>query len=374
MAVMCRDAGLLTAGVPPRCQLSSDSYTPLLQAGFGEIRLGCRAYVQFLFQERLRDRQFKNGTTAIQAFISGVLTLEEAGARLFSYLILSSTAANAFYDTSRLDPLEGLTVQNILKIVDERQNAFEQAALARNISSRPQLIRTWREFQWICTPLSITTDFNELALASVEGRAVDFQADARKTLEAIAPVIQNVRAFDPRKPLTPAPVGTAVVGAVNDVERKLEAFQVETIQAALCVTPDRKFGPATRRAIRQWRMEPTVTVAVTDEKAGLTPKEIDSLLRPPTCSDLGFKSAFERRIFHDAAWDLPNASAESVKLYRTRVIAELATKLSVAVPSGEDRITPDLRRAIQKKRQSLQLQGDYIDFQLFKDLNPGSGP
>ncbi|MBY5834758.1 hypothetical protein HFN47_35505 [Rhizobium leguminosarum] len=375
MSIMCADAGLAPAsanyvtGCPNR--LDADGYRTMLQAGFNEINAGCRSYIQFVFEERMRERRFKSSVSAIQAFISGVLTLEEAGTKLFSYLILSSSAANAFYDASRIDPLQGMTVENILKIVNKRQAAFERAAASRAVTSSPQLVRVWREYQWICTPLAISSDFNSLAAATVDGRKVDFDADARRLVDSITDTIGRVKKFDPNIGLTPAPKVVSVEGAVSAIEKALKPDEVMKIQSALCVAPDRKFGQDTRAAINVWRRMTSKENKIDDAKLneGMSTNEVDYLVRTVSCVSLGFKTAVERGYVYDAALREDKATTASVASGQAKNLLNIAQALDVKISLGETRITPDMRLAIRKKREGLALQkGDYIDYELFINL------
>ncbi|MBY2937933.1 hypothetical protein HF279_36455 [Rhizobium leguminosarum] len=376
MSIMCADAGLTPAsatyvtGCPNR--LDADGYKTMLQAGFNEINAGCRAYIQFVFEERMRERRFKSSVSAIQAFISGVLTLEDAGTRLFSYLILSSSAANAFYDASRIDPLQGMTVENILKIVNKRQVAFERAVASRAVTSSPQLVRVWREYQWICTPLSISSDFNNLAVATVDGRKVDFDEDARRLVDSITGTIARVTKFDPKVGLTPAPKVVSAEGAVSAIERALNPDdEVVKIQSALCVAPDRKFGRETRAAINIWRRMTSKDNKIDDAtlNAGMSTDEVGYLVGTASCASLGFKTAVERGYVYDAPAREQNANTASIASGRAQNLLNIAQALGVNVSPGESQITPDMRQAIRKKRESEKLRkGDYIDYELFLAL------
>lgn len=374
MQVMCADAGLapVSATHAKGCPSSLDAtgYQTILQAGFNEINLGCKAYVQFVFEERMRESRFKSTNSAIQAFISGVLTLEDAGTRLFSYLILSSTAANAFYDASRIDPLQGMTVENILKIVDERQAAFEKAATSRAITSSPQLVRVWREYQWLCTPLAINSDFNSLAAASIDGNKVDFDADARKVVNRITGTIEAVKKFNENEGLKPTPKTASVDGAVSAVEKELMPDQVMRIQSALCTARDGSFGQGTRAAINVWRrMFAQGKLEDAELNKGLPSSDIAYLLHTPSCSSLGYKTAVERGFLYDAPALEKTATTASVASGRAQNLLLIAEKLGVSISTGETRIDAGLRAAIKKKREALALpKGDYIDYELFMKL------
>ncbi|MDU0365325.1 hypothetical protein RWK44_33695 [Rhizobium sp. 25PS6] len=374
MSVMCADAGLapVTAGYARGCpsRLEANGYQTMLQAGFNEINSGCKAYVQFIFEERMRERRFKSSNSAIQAFISGVLTIESAGTQLFSYLILSSTAANAFYDASRIDPLQGMTVENILKIVDERQAAFEKAAASRAITSSPQLVRVWREYQWLCTPLAINSDFNALAAASIDGTKVDFDADARKVVNRITGTIEGVKKFNQDEGLKPTPKAGSVDGAVSAVEKELTNDQVMRLQSALCTTRDGSFGQGTRAAINVWRrMFSKGKLEDAELNQGLSSNDILYLLHTPSCSSLGYKTAAERGFLYDAPAMEKTATTVSVASGRAQNLLLIAEKLGVSISTGETKIDSGLRAAIKKKREALTLpKGDYIDYELFMKL------
>ncbi|MBY5863826.1 hypothetical protein HFN58_03280 [Rhizobium leguminosarum] len=375
MSVMCADAGIapVTAGYARGCpsRLEANGYQTMLQAGFNEINSGCKAYVQFIFEERMRERRFKSSNSAIQAFISGVLTLEEAGTRLFSYLILSSTAANAFYDASRIDPLQGMTVENILKIVNERQAAFERVALSRAVTSSPQLVRVWREYQWLCTPLAINSDFNALAAASIDGTKVDFDADARKLVNRITGTIEGVKKFDPGKGLTPSPKTASVNGAVNAFEKGLKTDEVMDLQSALCTARDGGFGQATRAAINAWRLgladdEPTDAQL----NQGLLPMEFAYLRRNGSCASLGYKTAYERGYLYDTPAFEHEANTTSTATGRAERLAFIAKQLKVEIGIGTIKIDTALRGAIHKKREEFGLpKGDDIDRPFVKKLS-----
>ncbi len=350
--------------------LDTTGYQTMLQAGFNEINSGCKAYVQFIFEERMRERRFKTSNSAIQAFISGVLTLEGAGTELFSYLILSSTAANAFYDASRIDPLQGMTVENILKIVSERQAAFEKAALARAVTSSPQLVRVWREYQWLCTPLAINSDFNALAAASIDGTRVDFDADARKLVDGITGTIERVQKFDPNKGLTPAPQTAPVDGTLNIVEKNLSEAAVKKLQSALCTGSDGNFGPGTRVAINEWRRA-TSADGLTDAELnqGLSPNDAVYLTQAASCTSLGYKTAYERGYLYDAPALEEGATTVSVATRRAERLVSIATKLGASISATSIRMDASLRTAIQKKREDLKLsKGDYIDHEFIIEI------
>lgn len=375
MRAMCADAGLapLSTGYAKVCPSSLDStgYQTMLQAGFNEINSGCKAYVQFIFEERMRERRFKSSNSAIQAFISGVLTLEGAGTKLFSYLILSSTAANAFYDASRIDPLQGMTVENILKIVNERQTAFEKAAMSRAVTSSPQLVRVWREYQWLCTPLAINSDFNTLAAASIDGTRIDFDADARKLVEGITGTIARVQKFDPSKGLTSTTKTSVVDGAVNAIEKALTKNEVMSLQSALCAVRDGTFGPDTRAAINLWRRgltdgEPTDAQL----NQGLSTAEVLYLRRNESCISLGYTTAYERGYMYDTPAFGSEANHTLIASERADRLGFIAKQLNIEIALGTFKIEPALRAAIRKKREEFGLRkGDDIDRAFVKKLS-----
>lgn len=374
ISVMCIDAGYTLASEtnPEGCpnNLSFEANQVMLSAGFNEINLGCKSYVQFIFEERWRKRSFKSNNSAIQSFIGGVLTLEDAGTRLFSYLVLSSAAANAFYDASRIDPLQGMSVQNILKIVNRRQAAFERAASSRQISSRPQLVRLWREYQGFCTPLSINSDFNALAAASIDGTEVNFDTDAKRVIDGIADTITNVQTFDPDKGLTAISGSTVVDGSIGAAEKALTSGQVRKLQLALCISLDGVFGPGTRSAIDEWRKATSAEeLTDTDLNQGLTAKDVRYLIDSNSCSSLGYNSAFERGYLYDDAALQVTATEASINNSRANKTSQIASKLGVSIVSGATNVNSVLRAAVQQKREEFGMPaGTYIDYAFFKKL------
>ncbi|MDK4717784.1 hypothetical protein PH552_00280 [Rhizobium sp. CNPSo 3968] len=378
MKVMCRDAGLSYSsyGEYSGCpgSMKPEGYQALLQAGYNEIDLGCRQYIQIVFEARVRESQFKSTNSLIQAFISGVFTLESAGPKLFSYLVLSSSAANAFYDASMIDPLQSMTIENIMSVVEKRQQAFSRATAAGGISSQPQVVRAWREYQWLCTPISINSDFNALAAAGADGRRVDFDADALRVVAGITGTVKKVQKFNPGNGLEPAPKVPPADNAVGVFEKALSDSEVKKLQSALCTTTGGGFGPATRAAINAWRTGSASTqVTDSDLNKGLGDKDVKYLLNTKSCASLGYKSAYERAFLYDSpALSLgPGTPSSEVAGVRAREIAFLANALNVSVSTGATTVEPPLRDAIRKKRKELNLKGDYIDQEFLTKLDKG---
>ncbi|MGV1918140.1 hypothetical protein [Rhizobium sp. 22-785-1] len=367
---MCVTAGLATRlGGTTKCPsaLKREEFQELLQTGFGEISLGCRGYVQLVFEERLRDSKFRNASTSVQSVVSGILTLEGAGSKLFSYLILGSGAANAFYDISRLDPLKGMSTENILRIVNRRQSAFEAAATRQTISSRSQLIRLWQEYQWICSPLSISSDFNTLAVATLEDRRVDFTKEAAKQVSLITQTQERIRQLDPNKGIVGPKKNTPDPNALGTSERSLGP-DIGNLQAALCRKPTGRIDNLTRQTINTWRVtaDPSLTAAQLNE--GLTEKEVSQLLGNGSCTSLGYKTEFERAYFYDAPALAKRESFSKVEGERTARFENLMKIIGVA-NEGRDsnRLTPGIRKKIEEKRKELGLApGDFVDEHLLK--------
>ncbi|KVK40202.1 MULTISPECIES: hypothetical protein [Agrobacterium] len=368
---MCVAAGLaVKSGGMTRCTSNPDEtqYQALLQAGFGEISLGCRGYIQFVFEERLRDDQFRKASSSVQSFISGILTLEGAGSKLFSYLILGSGAANTFYDVTRLDPLRGMSTENILRIVTQRQSAFEAAAVGRRLSSRSQLVRLWHEYQWICSPLSISSDFNTLAIATLENRKVDFAQDASKLVSGIAQTQAGVQKFDPNKGLLGPKKSAPDQNALGLNERALGGDDIGTLQEALCQKPTRRFDSETRKAITAWRTTVTPNLIAVQLNEGLSYKEIQQLLDSGNCTSLGYKTVFERAYLHDAPALTNGGVYKTVEAERTTRFDYLMKILNISSENRDsNRLTKAIRLKIEEKRKEFGLPpGDVVDADLLK--------
>lgn len=349
---MCRNAGISDAAGGCPARIDQDNYSILLQAGLGEINLGCRSYVQFVFEQRSQGEQFKSSTSAVQAFLSGIFSIEGGGARLFSYLILGSTAANAFYDISSVDPLRGMTPSNILLIVTERQRTFESALVGKKITSTPQLFRVWHEYQWLCSPLSISSDFNTLAVAAIEGRKVDFRTDAQVLADSITGTRQAVSKFDEnaglKKQKSPAPLPNAV----GPVENTLVPKQVGDIQEALCAKRSETLDVGTRGLINDWRRAVTTTARMTE---GLTKEESDYLIKESSCRELGYRSWYERAVFYDSPVFAQNSTDALVVAKRASEYERLMKYLKLNSTPGTVRFTSPIRNAITEKQKELKV-------------------
>ena len=265
-------------------------WSALVSAGFNDIDRRCDCYLAWLASRRRDRNAILSQIHDTRTFTEALLYTTGVGAAPIAIAGLAfGLASNSFtnYYSRLLFEIEKSTVSLLVR---EKRLQYRNT-LNVQIMYQPDAVHVLREYMLICTPFYIEDLVNQRTRDSVAGNDPADKGNAdqiRRSL--VAGSLLNSIPKTPREPLPPPPPPKdTMIGGSTDAETQLSKAFGQTLQANLCVTPNGKFDPATREAIRQAKVAANATRAA---------KKIPPVFKLPINGEI--KSAAEAQIFLDA--------------------------------------------------------------------------
>jgi hypothetical protein len=298
LSYLCEQAGGVrtpgdTPEATPSCSMSGAggaAWSLVVRAGFNDIDRRCDSYLGWLSARRRERSAVLSQIHDTRTFTEALLYTTGVGAAPIAIAGLAfGLASNSFtnYYSRLLFEIEKSTVS---VLVHEKRLQYREK-LGKNIAFQPDAVHVLREYLLICTPFYIEDLINQRTRDSVAGNDPVDKGNAdqiRRSL--VAGSLLNSIPKTPREPLPPPPPPKdTMIGGSTDAETQLSKAFGQTLQANLCVTPNGKFDPATREAIRQAKVAANATRAA---------KKIPPVFKLPINGEI--KSAAEAQIFLDA--------------------------------------------------------------------------
>lgn len=268
---------------------TANHWRELVFTGFNDIDLRCDDYMRWLDQIR-SEKQFVNeGSNAIKTLLGGVLGIAVPETIAINYINLALGFATDTYNSYHNTILLGMESSTVKTIVYERRAKLRQEFRDDNFSFKPDAVYALRTYLRACMPQTIVMDVNTFTRSIATGDKNPLDASTERDAAGVMG-----RTVPKSTEKAGSGTGTSRGGAVFN--NPAEGFgigvtpnDIRAFQRASCIGQDGKSGPATKAAIRMFRLSDD---GVADDGPVLTRTELQQA-NPNACKN-GAKNYFEK--------------------------------------------------------------------------------
>jgi hypothetical protein len=286
LGYLCVQAGLdlVPSATGPACfePMTPSQWTLLVATGWNDIDGRCDAYLAWLDSQR-RQRLFVNQQMShIRTLTSGIFAAVQAGVDTVNIVGVALGFVQDTYNSYNnqiLYEIEGSTVETI---VISRRLAFREAFRDVIIGSKPDAVRTLRDYLRVCTPYAIRMSVNTYSRARVNNSIPIEMEEAQILRESlISSTIRDVNA--PLRPAPriqvrpPPPPDSDLAPPVGELEGRLLDRDIKRFQAVVCLPQDGRFTIDTKSALLSYLRSNNLKDSALPE--GITISDRNRLLR-----------------------------------------------------------------------------------------------
>jgi hypothetical protein len=294
-----RTSNVVAPGGDDRCngELPPQIWPHIVQAGIGDIKQRCTAYLVWLDEKRRTNSAIVEELGIIRGAADLVINSQfGAGPRSLAALAAAFTLATGTF--SKLSSfLLQVDQSTVVAVVQGRQKKFEEEVLRIQVDNRPAAVLILQSYLTICMPMTIAADINTTVTVFQQGGsgALDHQTFVN------SPTVG--RPLTARTRLTPTAVPPERPQPRNCITAEECALAVETvtqIQGFLCVSQDGSFGPMTRDGIRVFNQAGSAGATVSNQIDNRSASRLLAGVKTRGTCPPQFISYFERTNFEGA--------------------------------------------------------------------------